>query len=66
MTHEKQGFPGSGYPAYATMLNMLTRPEAFPVALPDDKPVTAIQRSIDSRGEVRIFSTPQTENRFGN
>jgi len=43
MIHEKQGFPGSGYPAYATMLNVLTRPEAFPVVLPDDKPVTVIQ-----------------------
>jgi aminoglycoside phosphotransferase family enzyme/predicted kinase len=46
MMHEKQEFPRSGYPAYidfATMLNMLSRPEAFPAALPDDKPVTVIQ-----------------------
>ena len=46
MIHEKHWFPGSGYPAcidFATMLNMLIRPEAFSVTPPDDKPVTVIQ-----------------------
>jgi uncharacterized protein len=43
MMNENQVFPGSGYPDFATMLHMLTRPDAFPVALPDDKPVTVIQ-----------------------
>ncbi len=46
MMNEKEEFPGVGDFTdidFATMLSMLTRPEAFPFALPADRTVTVIQ-----------------------
>jgi aminoglycoside phosphotransferase family enzyme/predicted kinase len=46
MMSETADFPGLADVTnidFATMLSMLTRPEAFPFALPADKPVTVIQ-----------------------